>query len=176
MKPYAVTFAGVQGSSKTIISNYLSWKFGLPIFNNDQLRAEVKEDLMVDNINIPEALAEFEKRMTGRRLEIFATRRPIIFDGSVDRRWEESKKQFLDADYDWFLVSLNLSKEFLVKLFNSTGRAKFAQTKLDGYLKQHEEFVDKYDSDVSVRITDETFKDRLKVSADGLQSFLDKRA
>ncbi|MEX1995712.1 MAG: hypothetical protein WD887_02965, partial [Candidatus Saccharimonadales bacterium] len=81
MKPYAVVFAGVPGSSKTIISNYLSGKFGLPVFNNDQLRNEVKEDMLADNINIPAVLAEFERRQTQRRLEVLATGRPIIFDG-----------------------------------------------------------------------------------------------
>lgn len=173
MKPYAVVFAGVPGSSKTIISNYLSGKFGLPVFNNDQLRNEVKEDMLVDNINIPEVLAEFEKRQTQRRVEILATGRPVIFDGSVDRRWPETKKQLQDAGYDWFMIELELSREFLVKLFTSTGRAKFAETKLDNYLQHNNEFVEKYVDDITLKITDATFKDRLRVSADALQAFLD---
>jgi len=38
---YIVAFAGVVGSSKTPISNYLSGVFGLPVFNADAVRSEV---------------------------------------------------------------------------------------------------------------------------------------
>lgn len=176
MKPYAVVFAGVPGSSKTIISNYLSGKFGLPVFNNDQLRNEVKEDMLADNINIPAVLAEFERRQTQRRLEVLATGRPIIFDGSVDRRWEETKTQLQDAGYDWFMIELGLSKEFLVRLLNSTGRSKFVETQLDNYLQHHQEFAAKYDEDITLKITDDTFKDRLRVSAEALEVFIAKRS
>src|SRR4051812_12106479 len=112
-KPYAVVFAGVSGSSKTPISNYLSWKFGLGILNADQLRAEVKEDFLVETILDPKALAEFEKRYRERSEEILQSGRPIIFDGSVDRRWQERKDQLESHGYTWFLVSLNLSMDFL---------------------------------------------------------------
>lgn len=44
-KKICITFAGAVGSSKTPISNYLSTKLNLPIFNNDAIRSEVIEDL-----------------------------------------------------------------------------------------------------------------------------------
>jgi hypothetical protein len=171
-QPYAVVFAGVPGSSKTIVANYLSVKFNLPVFNNDQLRFEVREDLMVDDINIPRALAEFEKRYKQRHLELLATGNSMILDGSVDRRWAEHKKQLQDAGYVWYMIDMCLSEEFLTKLFTATGRANFL-TRLPGYLEQHEQFMQKYSNDVRLRITDDEFPDRLELSAEGLQAFLD---
>jgi len=41
---FCLTFAGAAGSSKTPISNYLSTKLLLPVFNNDAIRTEVIED------------------------------------------------------------------------------------------------------------------------------------
>ncbi|MEX1995425.1 MAG: hypothetical protein WD887_01475, partial [Candidatus Saccharimonadales bacterium] len=113
---------------------------------------------------------------TQRRLEVLATGRPIIFDGSVDRRWEETKTQLQDAGYDWFMIELGLSKEFLVRLLNSTGRSKFVETQLDNYLQHHQEFAAKYDEDITLKITDDTFKDRLRVSAEALEVFIAKRS
>jgi cytidylate kinase len=46
-KKICITFAGAVGSSKTPISNYLSSRLNLPIFNNDTIRSEVIEDLGV---------------------------------------------------------------------------------------------------------------------------------
>ena len=172
MKPYAVVFAGVPGSSKTIIANYLSGIFGLPVFNNDQLRHEVKEDLMLDDINIPEALAEFEKRLKARYLAFLGTGRPIIFDSGVDRRWAETKQLLQDAGYSWYLINMELTKPFLAKLFKATGRAGLATDYLDKYTAQHEAFIKKYAADVNLQISDDAFKNRLALAEDGLRKFI----
>ena len=44
MQKICITFAGCVGSSKTPISNYLSTKLNLPIFNNDAIRSEIIEN------------------------------------------------------------------------------------------------------------------------------------
>jgi|GEM_PF-369619 len=181
-KPYAVVFAGIPGSSKTIIAHYLSTKFSLPIFSNDVLRYEVKEDMLASElvlpedlikkgINVPEVLAEFEKRLTARMNEILSTRKPLIIDGSVDRRWPARKEQLLKNGYDWFLISLELSKPFLENLFKSTGR-EFFIPQLDGYLSQHESFINKYGDEVNLFIRDQDFSNRLKLAASGLQNYV----
>lgn len=175
MKPYAVVFAGVPGSSKTIVSNYLSCEFGLPVFNNDQLRNEVKEDLLADNINTPHVLAEFKRRHSERLESFLAKRRPMILDFGMDRSWEYVKSELQKAGYDWFLIDMDLSRPFLVNLFTATKRAGFAQTKLDNYLKQHDEFVAKFHNDISVKITDGKFPNRNKVAAEALDNWLKKR-
>ncbi len=173
MKLFAVVFAGVPGTSKTIIANYLSGKFGLPFFNNDQLRYEVREDLLVDNINVPHALAEFERRLTKRLDEFLATGRPIIIDGSVDRRWPERKAQLQEHGYGWFLINMELSRPFLENLFSKTGRADWTGDYLDRYFPQHEEFMRQHSWEINLQITDETFPKRLRIAADTLQKFID---
>jgi len=171
-KPYAVVFAGVPGSSKTIISNYLSVKFNLPVFNNDQLRFEVKEDLRAANINIPEVLAEYERRYKERFEELLSTGNPILLDGSVDRRWAQTKNQLMVAGYAWYMIDMELSEAFLEKFFVATGRPKFLD-QLPRYIKEHDQFMQKYSDDVGLQITDELFLKRLQIAADGLTKFID---
>ena len=174
-KPFAVVFAGVQGSSKTIISNYLSAKFNLPVFNNDQLRFEVKEDMMADNINRPDVLAEYERRYKERFEELLATGHPMLLDGSIDRRWEQTKDQLKAADYAWFVISMELSPSFLERFFVATGRPKFLD-KLPNYIADHEKFMADHSREVNLQISDEQFPKRLELSAKALQEFIDNLA
>lgn len=58
---YCILFAGAIGSGKSPIANYLSYKFNLPVFNNDIIRTEVKEDLLrMDE-------EEYERRRSQRK-------------------------------------------------------------------------------------------------------------
>lgn len=172
MKPYAVVFSGLPGTSKTIIANYLSGKFGLPVFNNDQLRFEVKEDLLVDNINLPAAIAEFEKRLTERVDEILSTGRPIILDGSVDRRWPERRAQLEKYGYGWFLINMELSSDFIENLWRKTGREHLIKTYLYPYVPAHREFIKKYSNQINLEITDKQFPNRLNTAAGALNVYL----
>lgn len=183
-KPFAVVFAGVPGSSKTIIASFLSGSFGLPIFSNDTLRHEVKEDMLVNNlvlkddllqrgINAPVALAEYERRLKERHSELLSTGRSIIFDGSVDRTWRGRRQRLEDHGYLHYMISVELSKAFLENLYSATGRAS-SIAQLDRYFAQHRLFLEEYDDDVSLQITDENFRDRLNVAANGLREFLQR--
>ncbi len=174
-KPYAVVFAGVPGSSKTIVAQHLSCRFGLPIFSSDVVRSEVKEDLLASNINKPEALAEYEKRYEARFAKLLAEGSPLIFDNSVDRRWSTIKHKFQDEGYEWFMIDMELSRNFLVRLFKATGRQKFIDEEMDAYLMQHQSFLNRFDEDINLRITDYTFAKRLVVSENGLRQFLKRR-
>ena len=181
--PYAVCFAGVPGTSKSIIAYYLSSQFGLPILSNDSLRYEVKEDMLVaklvlpedlikKGINQPKVLAEFERRLSQRRKELLKTGRSIIFDASVDRRWPEIKSELQAAGYSWFMISMELSRQFLEKLFGATDRKDFLP-QLDDYFKNHQQFLKRYRSDINLEIDDANFQNRLKIAATELQKFID---
>lgn len=170
-KPFAVVFAGTPGTSKSIIAFYLSQNFDLPIFNNDNLRFEVREDLLADSINIPHVLKEYNRRFAERHKQILDRGRPIIFDGSVDRQWRQLKQQLIDAGYEYFMIDMELSEDFQRNLFAKTGRHK-AIDELKHYMAQHRDFLRHYEPDISLKITDETFARRLKLSAAGLQEFL----
>lgn len=152
------------------------------MFSNDQLRYEVKEDMLVSElvlpedlavkgINVPHVLSEFESRLTSRVNELLSTKRPIILDGSVDRRWHERKDQLSKYGYSWFMINMELSFRFLEHLYNSTGRSSFVP-QLHGYFEQHEQFVAQHGSDINLSITDKTFKDRLAISEKSLSKFL----
>jgi predicted kinase len=171
--PYAVVFAGAPGSSKSIVAHHLSVEFNLPILNRDIIRSEVKEEFLVSNINEPKALKEFEKRFNERWHEILARKQNVILDGSVDRSWSRTKQKLEAAGYAWFMIDMELSKKFFVELFTATKRPK-AIDQLDMYLEQHENFLKKYDNDISVKVTDKTFKNRLSVTETGLRDFLSR--
>lgn len=173
-QPYAVCFAGVPGSSKSIVAHHLSCEFGLPIFSTDNIRFEVKEDMRVPDINIPTALAEYDTRVAERRRYFLSKNSPIILDGSVDRRWNGIRQELLEARYDWFVINMELSHDFLIDLFTATSRYHTIG-ELDVYLKQHHEFIREFKDVVQVTITDATFPDRLTVAAEALRQWLSGR-
>lgn len=170
-QPYAVVFAGAPGSSKSIVAHWISVEFNLPIINRDIIRSEVKEDLLAASINEPPAKKEFEKRLASRWNSILADQKSIILDGSVDRSWAKTRNGLEAAGYRWFMIDMELSREFFVKLFTATNRPK-AIKQLDGYLEDHRKFMDKYGSEVDIRIDDSTFPERLEIASKGLRDFL----
>lgn len=184
-KPYAVVFAGVPGTSKSAIAYNLSWNFNLPILSNDSVRFEVKEDLRVHSLSIKEdlqfvsmhgngALEEYERRIKQRRRTIMALGNSVIFDGSVDRRWSEVKAELIEHNYDWFMIDMELSEAFLAGLYTGTGRESFLP-QLSAYLDDHRRFLDQCSSDISMEIRDDNFRDRLRLSANGLRHYLESR-
>lgn len=171
-KPYAVTFAGTPGTSKSPVAYYLSAEFNLPIISSDNIRYEVREDLRLNTINKPVALAEYEKRFKARRLGLLALGMPFILDASVDREWTTYKQELTGANYDWFMIDMELSTAFIEDLFLKTDR-EWAIEQLPYYMAHHETFMAQYGQDVDLQITDETWHKRLQIAAGGLQRFLE---
>ena len=64
-----------------------------------------------------------------------------------------------------------LIKKFLKRFFVETGRAKFLD-KLPTYLVDHHRFLDQYSDEISLRITDDLFEDRLAVAAEAVRRFI----
>jgi hypothetical protein len=170
-KPYVIVFAGVPGSSKSIIAYYLSETHLLPIFSTDNIRYEVKEDLLVSNINDVEALKEFEYRKARRFQNMLKRKQSFIRDGSVDRHWPEIKQQLNAAGYRWCLIDMELSRDFMINLYGKTDRM-WAIEELDAYLAQHNNFMGKYSSDITAIINDQLFKERNSVAEAAVRKFL----
>jgi hypothetical protein len=59
-------------------------------------------------------------------------------------------------------------------LFSKTNRSGLTTDYLDRYMKDHEDFIKQYSDDIYLSITDEQFRDRLKISAEALQKFIEK--
>ncbi|MBI5071549.1 hypothetical protein HZB93_01495 [Candidatus Falkowbacteria bacterium] len=154
-KKILITFAGAIGSSKTPIANYLSCKLNFPVLNNDAIRTEVLEDLSFFNEE------EYIKRRDERIHAVLENNPAIIYDASVDREWKNWEDKIVKAGYKIFIISLDLSKDFLVELYKIKGYHESAQ-RIDQFFSDHEEFVKNYGHLVNLRITDENFKNRLE--------------
>ncbi len=157
MKKFCITFAGAVGSSKSPIANYLSGKLNLPVFNNDIIRTEVQEDMgKFDEV-------EYKKRRNERAEALLKSGVSFIYDASVDREWDLLKKWLIREKYNWFIISLDLSKDLLLKLYKIKEYAD-AQQRLEQLFLEHQVFLDKYSKEVGVHITDEQFYSRLSVA------------
>jgi len=156
-KRICITFAGAIGSSKTPIANYLSVKLNLPVFNNDAIRTEVTEDLGKFDA------AEHIKRRDKRLKEITKNGISFICDLSVDREWGMLKKLLVKNNYRWFIISLDLSKQFLVKLYKVKGYNESLNV-LDKFWSDHDNFIKNNDNEIGLHITDVDFKNRCEIS------------
>lgn len=164
-KKFCITFAGAVGSSKTPISNYLSTKLNLPIFNNDAIRSEVIEDFGFFNNE------EYLKRRNSRLGEILIAGNSFICDVSVDREWEGFKEKLIAFNYDFFIISLDLSKELLIKLYQAKNYLESLE-RIDELIEAHNKFLNEYSVDVNLHITDAEFLNRMQFSYDEIKKYL----
>lgn len=158
---YCVLFAGPIGSGKSPISNYLSFKLNLPVFNNDIIRTEVKEDLLVWDET------EYLKRRNERIQELLKLGNSFIYDASIDRTWPDYKDLIKKSGFQTIIISLDFSKEKLTDIYKAKGYTAFEA--LDKTFTEHQHFLQDFEHDVDSHITDSEFAFRLEYS---LQSIL----
>lgn len=176
-KPFIVTFAGPPGTSKTPIAFYLSHTFRLPIIQMDAIRMEVREDLLIDNSDDPSVRAEFLKRAYDRYQPLLQKGVCFIDDSSADRSWKQNPDdqyyQLAEHGYDYFIISMDLSQDFIVKLHAANkSRSKDNSEK---YYNDHQTFVQQYTADIGVHITDESFPARMDICEQTFGQFLNSR-
>ncbi|MCK9272713.1 hypothetical protein M0P65_04155 [Candidatus Gracilibacteria bacterium] len=164
-KPICITFSGCVGSSKSPITNYLSYNFNLPVFNNDAIRSEILEDFGEFNKD------EYILRRNERCLSILESGKSFIFDASVDREWENLKLWLDKYNYDTFIISLDLSEKLLTKLYKAKNYSESLE-RLPELIKDHELFLEKYSKIVNLHITDELFLERLEISRRAVNEIL----
>lgn len=162
MNKICITFAGAVGSSKTPIANYLSYKLALPIFNNDAIRTEVIEDFSVFNEE------EYLNRRNARGKEIIESGKSFIYDASVDREWKQLKDWLDEANYQCFVISLDLSSDFLKKLYEAK-KYNESLERIDEIVSDHENFIKNHGDQIKLHIDDSTFHDRLEISYKALK-------
>lgn len=162
---YLVTFAGPIGSSKSPIAHYLSLKFHLPISSNDVIRTEVIEDMgtLIET--------EFRSRAKDRFLSLLNSGKIFIFDASVDRRWQNIEAEIYEKGYRVFLVSLDISYQFLEKIHLCKNYQE-STDHLKNNFQEHQKFLKKYSQLVSLSINDHNFSNRLLLSQQALDSWL----
>ena len=164
-RPFCITFAGCVGSSKTPIANFLSCKFGLPVFNNDAIRTEAIEDFgFLDNdIHI--------KKRNELINDILKNGTSFICDASQDRDWPILKKELQKHGYSWFIISLDLSKEKLEELYKRKGYNE-SLLRLDQFFIDHDKFVQENKEDIGMVIDDLSFNDRLQLVYSAVNLYL----
>lgn len=165
MNKFCILFSGAVGSSKTPIANYLSYKLNLPVFNHDAIRTEVLEDLSVFNED------EFIYRRDKRGQEILLSGISFIYDASIDREWKRLKPRLQEAGYQYYIISLDLSLNFLTKLYTIKHYDE-SLARIDDLIFDHQNFLKEYNEEINLRIDDSTFYDRLKISYDAVSQIL----
>lgn len=166
-KPICILFAGPVGSSKTPIANHLSWNLGLPIFNRDAIRKEVREDTLT-----VEKDPEIFHQRVGERLEkLVKSKKSFILDASVDRKYKEIKEGLVDNGYDMFLISIDISKGYLSKFYEVKDYAKFMK-EIDRFVNDHQKFLEEYGDEVDVVINDENFLNRLDICLEAVEEYI----
>lgn len=162
---YLILFAGAVGSSKTPIATYLSWNLGLPIWNTDAIRSEVIEDL-------GELDPERHQHLRDERLQAaLLNDHSLIADVSIDRIWKDYSSSPILDDYTTFIISLDLSRELLERLYIAKGYTESLK-RIDALVQDHTDFLDQFSSQVDLAITDETFPNRLDLCLDAVQTWM----
>lgn len=173
-KPFVITFAGPPGTSKTPIAFYLSHTFKLPIIQMDAIRMEVREDLLIDSASDQRVRDEFMRRARARYQPLLQQRVCFIDDSSADRSWKQNPGdqyfQLTEAGYRYFIISMDLSKEFICSL-HGANKSVLSHV-ADKYFDDHQKFLDAYASDVGIHITDQVFPQRMQLCEDAITKFL----
>lgn len=161
MKPIVICFAGSTAAGKTEMAYYLSEQFGLPIFSSDTVRNDTK--VAKDVVDIHDALGEFEASRKARAQAMFARKKSFIYDGSVDRRWEEVKKQVEDAGFGWLLIDFDVSLQRIMK-----NKQMFDRIELDElfnkWVADHQKFHQTFDADAQLHISDDNYAQRYELA------------
>lgn len=116
---------------------------------------------------------EYKKRKDQRGEELLKQGYPFIYDASIDREWAGLKERLVDSGYSYFIVSLDLSKDFLVKLYEVKGYLESLK-RIDLLITDHENFLAEYGHEVNVKIDDQSFPNRLVLVTDAFSKWLDK--
>jgi len=163
-RKFCILFAGAIGSSKTPIANYLSNRLNLLVHNNDSVRTEVVEDLG----HLDEG--EYFKRRDERILFLLNSEISFILDASIDRQWEIHKKKLDKFKYDYFVISLDFSKNLLKQIYKQKRYKDFES--LDRTLKDHDLFLKENSRFIGVNLSDGDFSKRLNICLNAVKEWM----
>jgi len=151
-----ITFAWPGWCGKSPLANYLSINLNLPILNADNIRSEVIEDLWYLYED------KFIEKLKNRFINLLKEGNSFVLDASVDRTWDEVKYLLKSYEYKYYIISFDISKKLLEKLYKNKWYVNFLPD-TDRYIREHKEFLTKYNSDVFMKITDDNYLDRFNI-------------
>ncbi len=113
----------------------------------------------------------FINRKDGYLNKLLAKGRSVIYDASVDRTWQAFKQRLEQEGYITFLISFDLSPEFVKKLGTSAS-SLIDSDAMEVYFTQHKKFLDAHGSTVDVHLTDKNFADRFDICIKAIDDML----
>jgi hypothetical protein len=168
MKPICITFAGPLGCSKSPVAQFLACELGWPLFANDVVRNEVREDQLQPELD----QQEYADRVVTRIKDLASRNQSLIYDASNDRHWDKLLQNFEPDQYRFAVISFDLSEGFYRELLQAKNYA-LSETQTTQYIADHNAFLERTDIPIIHRITDENFAKRLDTSLQAVQTFLD---
>ena len=169
LKPYCIVFAAPVGAGKTTIAYYLSRDLWLPIYNNDALRAQLKADMGGDALD--EDLVRHKRDEILK--EMLSSGKSFIVDASVDREWAKFKQALSDNGYGCFIVSIDISREFLDQLTSVRGDSD-SEDQVANWFRDHQNFIKEYKADIGISIDDHNYVHRLEIVQEAIRQWLAK--
>ena len=155
MERLIICYAWVIWCWKTPITNYISTKLWLPVFDTDAIRSEVREDLLVWDED------EVKNRANKRLNSIIKEWKAFIFDVSVDRTRWKIKEILLKNHYNYFLISIDLDKKTLSNFYKAKWYDESMQ-RIDNVYEDHQNFLKEFSDDINMHINERNYQNRLK--------------
>jgi hypothetical protein len=118
---------------------------------------------------------EHVKRRDKRIAEIMKSRTSFILDASCDRTWLDLKKIFEKHGYQYLIISIDLGKPLLKKLYKAKSYTKSLQ-KLDKLINDHNNFLEKHTKDIFLHISDKNFPNRLRVCSKKISTWIKNKS
>lgn len=168
MEKLFITYAWSIWCWKSPITNYISTKLWLPVFDTDAIVSEVCEDFLKKDWD------EIKKRKEERLNLVIEGWRSFICDCSVDRiRWN-LKETLIKNQYKYFIISIDLDKETLLKFYTVKSYYE-SMERIDKVYEEHQKFLKEFSDDVNIHINEKNYKDRLdnvyKVVSQRMENF-----
>ena len=155
MKKFFISYAGAIWCGKSPITNYISTKLWLPVFDTDAIRSEVVEDLMkFDEI-------EINKRIKERLNSVIEDWKSFIYDASIDRTRWVLKEILIKNNYKFFIISIDLDRDTLLSFYKAKSYSESIKM-IDKVYEDHQKFLKDYWEDIDMHIDIKTYKNRLK--------------
>ena len=155
MKKFFISYAGAIWCGKSPITNYISTKLWLPVFDTDAIRSEVVEDLMkFDEI-------EINKRIKERLNSVIEDWKSFIYDASIDRTRWVLKEILIKNNYKFFIISIDLDRDTLLSFYKAKSYSESIKM-IDKVYEDHQKFLKDFWEDIDMHIDIKTYKNRLK--------------
>lgn len=166
-KHFCILFSGPIGCSKTPIANFLSTELNLPVLCNDVMRTETTEN------NDGFDQIKYENLRDSRLQKLFERKLSFIYDASIDRDWLKLKEWLHEFNYNYFVISIDVTEKFLRHLYELKQYHESLSV-IGRSLNDHDNFIKKFGEEIGACISEKDFSRRLEVALEAVKIWLKK--